>query len=217
MKVRTRVRVSGRSAYGSMLEPDTATESESLFSEAIQSKAWGHIQRLLLSAQQLGFDPRDPDILRRAIAAGTAAHAAEPEPRLSAVGSIQAHEPLVYYMRLGGLIKIGTTTNIVMRVANLNPEQVMAIEAGGRAEEAGRHRQFASARRHGEWFAPTPELLRHIAQIREQFEATSGLTLDEWLARPSPRRKQPSSSASTPESSPGGLAPGTSNRSAASA
>jgi hypothetical protein len=213
---RTRVWVTGFDTYAKMFESDAASESETLFSQAIESEAWGHIQRLLLSAEQLGFDPRDPDILRRAIVAGKAAHAAEPKPRLSVVGSVQAHEPLVYYMQLGQLIKIGTTTNILLRVSSLNPERVMAVEAGDRTKEAKRHREFALARRHGEWFDPTPELLDHISRTREQFESASGLTLDEWLARPSLRKKPPTSSASTPDSSPSGHATEMSRRSAAS-
>jgi hypothetical protein len=213
----TRVSTTGQNAYGNMFDPDEASESEKLFSQALESKAWGSIQRLLLTAKQLGFDPRDPDILRRAITAGEIAFAAEPKPRLSVVGSVHSHDPVVYYMRLGELIKIGTTTNIILRVSSLNPEEVMAVEPGDRTQEAARHAQFASARRHGEWFNPTPDLIRHVAEIRERFESGSGLTLDEWLARPSQRRKPPTSSASTPDSSPSGPATETSNRSAASA
>lgn len=198
------VRMDGHNAFGRMFEPDAEDDVEALLHGAIDSPAWGHIQRFLLSAKALGFDPRDPDIAARAIRAGEAAHAAQAPPRMSVVGPATAHEPVVYYMELGDLIKIGTTRNIVGRVATLNPEQVLAVEPGDRIQEAERHRQFAAARRHGEWFMRTPDLVRHAADLRQRFESESGLTLDAWLDRPSPRSKPHTSRESTQSSSPAG-------------
>lgn len=114
-------------------------------------------------------------------------------------------------------VKIGFTTNITTRISTLNPEHVLAVERGGRDVEVLRHREFATARRHGEWFAATPDLREHIRVLRDRFEEVSGLTLDAWLDRPSQRRKPPTSSDSILDSSPSGREATDSNRSAASA
>lgn len=75
----------------------------------------------------------------------------------------------VYYVRIGDRIKIGTSGNIKSRIASLMPDEVLATEPGGREIETLRHRQFAALRVRGERFQPGPELLSHIAMIREHF------------------------------------------------
>lgn len=73
---------------------------------------------------------------------------------------------VVYYMRLGNRVKIGTTTNLATRMASINPEEVLALEPGGHALEHLRHRQFADLRTKGEWFKYQGKLVDHIASIR---------------------------------------------------
>lgn len=214
---RVRGRPMDADIYSHAFDSDQECDSEALLHEAIDSPAWSFIRDFLLSAQALDFDPRDPEIIRRAIRAGVAAHAAQPPPRPSLVGPVNAHDPVVYYMQLGNLVKIGTTTNIIGRASTLNPERILAVEPGNQTKEAERHREFAASRRHGEWFDLTPELELHITTVRTQFEIASGLTLDVWLARPSQRRKPLTLSASTPDCSPSGLEPGTLSRSEGSA
>lgn len=72
------------------------------------------------------------------------------EPRhIPIYTSSQRHEPVVYYMRLGSLVKIGWSTNIRTRMDNLTGQGVMALEPGGSELEHRRHKQFADL--HNPW------------------------------------------------------------------
>lgn len=76
-------------------------------------------------------------------------------------------EGWVYFMRRERLIKIGTTTNVRRRAAELNAT-VLARCPGSYSEEKQLHAKFAAHRRHGEWFEPAPELMRLINAIRAE-------------------------------------------------
>lgn len=67
------------------------------------------------------------------------------------------HEQAVYYLRKGGRIKIGTTSNLRQRLAAID---------GGFGMEHMRHVQFQRERIEGEWFQPSRRLLSHIADLR---------------------------------------------------
>lgn len=84
------------------------------------------------------------------------------QPQLAEVPSI------VYYVRRGDLIKIGTTTDPSTRFRELMPDEILAFEPGGIHEETLRHRQFHHIRQgaRAEYFRITPELVRHIRQVR---------------------------------------------------
>lgn len=70
---------------------------------------------------------------------------------------------VVYYLRFGERVKIGTTFNPRQRFAALRHEEVMAFERGDRTVERRRHREFADERLGtSEWFALTPRLRAHI-------------------------------------------------------
>lgn len=71
----------------------------------------------------------------------------------------------VYYVRRGDRIKIGTTINLILRMRELRPDELLAVEPGGRALEQRRHREFAAMRvtPRGEWFHDTHVLRAHIA------------------------------------------------------
>jgi hypothetical protein len=77
---------------------------------------------------------------------------------------------VVYYVRVGELIKIGTTKQALhSRLNVLSPDkQVLATEPGGHPTERRRHLQFRHLRTSGEWFTPAPELWQHIADLREK-------------------------------------------------
>lgn len=79
---------------------------------------------------------------------------------------------VVYYVRIGDLIKIGTTVDLRTRMGAYPPgARLLAVEPGGEAVEQSRHRQFGhlhAARR--EWFKPGADLLEHIQGL-----ATAGL------------------------------------------
>lgn len=138
--------------------------------------AWGHILRAAMQLRAFGFDPADPDIAMRAIDAGRRAY--ESDPQVRATQSIErsaarradkfaiAEGEVVYYMRIGNRIKIGWSTNLPLRLAAINPEELMATEPGNRVLERVRHDQFAELRTHGEWFELNVRLTDHIAELR---------------------------------------------------
>jgi hypothetical protein len=80
-------------------------------------------------------------------------------------------ESIVYYIRRGALIKIGTTTRPHKRFGELMPDEILAIEPGGRSQESARHLQFLHlrARPAGEYFRDAPDLLDHIRDIRSTY------------------------------------------------
>jgi len=79
---------------------------------------------------------------------------------------------VVYYVRLGDHVKIGTTTNLPARLASFyvdhDPNALLGSEPGGRDVEARRHLEFAAERvyRNRELFNPSPRLLAHIASLK---------------------------------------------------
>lgn len=83
--------------------------------------------------------------------------------------TIFAPSRVVYYVRKGDRIKIGYTSQLHVRMATLEPDALLAVEPGGTALEAHRHRQFRDARDLGspgrEWFRMTPALLAHVAEL----------------------------------------------------
>lgn len=73
---------------------------------------------------------------------------------------------VVYYLRFGDRIKIGTSGNPRSRLAQLRYEELLAFERGGRATEQKRHLQFGEYRYPGsEWFRSHEALAEHIAGL----------------------------------------------------
>ena len=69
---------------------------------------------------------------------------------------------VVYYLRHGDRVKIGTTANPRQRFAAIWHEEVMAFERGDRRLERVRHEQFAADRfGSSEWFRLTPAIAEH--------------------------------------------------------
>ena len=78
---------------------------------------------------------------------------------------------VVYYVRLGGRIKIGYTTQLRNRLASFRTTvervELLATEPGDPRLERERHNQFGKHRiRNSELFREHPELMEHIAAIR---------------------------------------------------
>lgn len=82
-----------------------------------------------------------------------------------------ASRSIVYYIRRGSLIKIGTTVDPYTRFRDLIPDEILAVEPGGRAQEQMRHRQFQHLRAGGEYFRDEPELRDHAGRIRDTYGA----------------------------------------------
>lgn len=77
--------------------------------------------------------------------------------------------PVVYYLRVGDLIKIGTTRHLKNRVAGYPPGSELLVSEPGDVElERQRHSQFAGLLAAGrEWFHPASVLIEHINKLRE--------------------------------------------------
>lgn len=76
---------------------------------------------------------------------------------------------VVYYVRIGDYIKIGTTKRLRQRISSLRAplDDLLAIEDGDHLLEARRHREFAADRidRRRENFRPSGALLAHIKEL----------------------------------------------------
>jgi hypothetical protein len=82
-------------------------------------------------------------------------------------------DSIVYYIRRGPLVKIGTTTNPHGRFRDLLPDEILAWEPGGRTEEEARHAQFKALRvsNRGEYFRRDATLDQHIHDVAAQHGA----------------------------------------------
>lgn len=87
---------------------------------------------------------------------------------------------VVYYLRSADRVKIGTSGSPKQRLAALGQGELLALEAGGRALEQQRHRDFAPQRIGGEWFTAADPLLGHIAAIAA--EAAPWDAYARWVA-----------------------------------
>lgn len=91
-----------------------------------------------------------------------------PAPDLvAAAGAARPRQPgTVYYLRIGPLIKIGVTGDLVARLKNYPPNaEVLATEPGDADLEATRLSQFEEHCVHPtrrEWFRPGDDLIAHI-------------------------------------------------------
>ena len=73
---------------------------------------------------------------------------------------------VVYYIRYGDRIKIGTSGNPRSRLASQRFDELLAFERGDRLVEQRRHAQFAGHRiLRTEWFESHDELLTHIGVL----------------------------------------------------
>lgn len=90
---------------------------------------------------------------------------------------------VVYYLGLGDLVKIGTSTNPRRRIAALPHDTVLAFERGGRRRERSRHEQFAATRVNGgEWFRTDAALRAHILDLRAGHD-DPWLQYGRWVSR----------------------------------
>ncbi|MFE2712231.1 helix-turn-helix domain-containing protein [Streptomyces mirabilis] len=94
------------------------------------------------------------------------------EPSTSDEPIAAAFDSIVYYIRRGLLVKIGTTRSPEQRFLNLLPDEILAVEPGDRTQERKRHVQFKHLRLGtSEHFKPAPDLMDHIAMVRTEHGA----------------------------------------------
>lgn len=75
----------------------------------------------------------------------------------------------VYFAGCGGRVKIGWSSRVGSRLADLqtgNPEPIrlLGVLPGGRLKERQLHEKFADVRLSGEWFTLTPDLIAYISE-----------------------------------------------------
>lgn len=138
---------------------------------------FGRVMQDMFRVRKLGVEVT-PEIVDQSIA--HAREALKPKPvfvpkkgktpertaRPGRFGHVENPGEVVYYMRIGDRVKIGTSTNLRTRLEAINPEELLALERGGVGIERIRHQEFAALRTHGEWFRLEGLLLAHIEKLR---------------------------------------------------
>lgn len=84
-----------------------------------------------------------------------------------------SRQPVVYFIRAGSRVKIGTTVNLAKRMEALSvssPDEleILLLVAGSYREEDQVHALFAEDRIRGEWFHASDRLLEFIAERADQ-------------------------------------------------
>lgn len=100
---------------------------------------------------------------------------------------------VVYYLRVGGFIKIGWTSNLQNRMKSYAPDTtLLATEPGKRALETRRHRAFSVHRTHGrEWYAMVPPLMDHIGRVAAEHGQPDPVAFSaQPVTVPQPRQKR---------------------------
>lgn len=80
---------------------------------------------------------------------------------------------VVYYIRIGHLVKIGTTIDPGTRFKDLRPNELLAHEPGGEILERQRHTQFKTLKARGEYFHPGRPLQNHVLHLRTEYGTPS--------------------------------------------
>jgi hypothetical protein len=102
-------------------------------------------------------------------------------------------DEFVYFLQVGGHIKIGWTAQFEQRMRSYPPNSILlARHPGTRADEKQLHKRFAVHRSHGqEWYPLVPVLLDHIKRVVAQFGEPPSLTFGARPVEvPTPRPRQ---------------------------
>lgn len=130
--------------------------------------AYRQIMQTLLLFSASGIE-LSQTVIEMASKVGRYNHRIEEEVDSSARGIKPDQEGgVVYYVRRGSMVKIGTTINMQKRMTALLPDEILATEPGSYSLEAQRHREFRSLRVRGqvEWFHAGPSLQEHVRTVR---------------------------------------------------
>lgn len=76
--------------------------------------------------------------------------------------------PLVYFIRLGPYVKIGTSVDVLARIGALSlaPGNLLAVIPGSYNVERQTHQQYARLRAFREWFYFQDELMKHVIDLQ---------------------------------------------------
>jgi excisionase family DNA binding protein len=85
----------------------------------------------------------------------------------------------VYFVGVGGSVKIGFARNVerrltYLRAANHESLVILHVEDGTAADEARLHNRFSHLRRHSEWFSLSGELAEYLKECSRVQMNTSG-------------------------------------------
>jgi hypothetical protein len=80
----------------------------------------------------------------------------------------RADRGVVYFIRIGDLVKIGKTLDLKKRLTSFSYPgiELLATEPGYTEREGALHRRFKEYRRAGEWFSYGPNLRAHVASLQ---------------------------------------------------
>jgi hypothetical protein len=83
----------------------------------------------------------------------------------------QPQGPVVYFLAVGGMVKIGRASNLLRRLSDLMMASAapLLLEGwlpGHSGLEAALHNEFKTARSHGEWFRRTPTLSGFLNRLQ---------------------------------------------------
>lgn len=78
----------------------------------------------------------------------------------------RATDGVVYFLRIGGYLKIGWTSDLVKRMRQYPPDtQLLAVKPGTRKDENRLHKKFSHLKTHGrEWFPLAPQILEEVSR-----------------------------------------------------
>jgi hypothetical protein len=115
------------------------------------SREWSKASRIRTKGKELEYSDKE----RRIIEA------------INAHRRIRGVHAYIYFLQSDDAVKIGTSTNITMRLGVLRcatpyGAQLIGAMPGGRALEADLHERFSSYRLCGEWFSLVPPLTNFI-------------------------------------------------------
>lgn len=79
-------------------------------------------------------------------------------------------DSVVYFIRLESRIKIGTSTNLKLRLRDLPWDSVELVIRGDEIEERLLHQRFEHIRVQGEWFRAKDELIDYIEKMRDKLK-----------------------------------------------
>lgn len=126
---------------------------------------------LMAAAVQLATAQLERRMHRQAIERSQQERAAEAVANIPPSGTFgDAPGGVVYYVRRDRFVKIGTTTRLPVRMRDLMPDEVLAVEPGSYKLEGELHRQFAHlrVRPNCEYFLLGPELREHVDLVLDR-------------------------------------------------
>lgn len=123
------------------------------------------LQKCMMCGDVVEFEPIDVDSRNLG--------ASEPHSPEQQLRPSTRTADVVYYLKFGDRVKIGTTGNLPERIKAIPHDEILAVEPGDLTRERGRHRMFAELRidPHKEWFNIDDRLLAHTRYLRKQFGA----------------------------------------------